>query len=87
MLRSDGKQLEFRGHVSILDDKVMGFSIYDDCDDKLEAAMIKANGLEEYALDVMAAGLVFNRKSSRAITEALKHIVKLLEKYNSKGTL
>jgi hypothetical protein len=80
---ADGKELKFRGLVSILNDELMGFSLYNDCADKWEAAHMRIGcGNENYMPDVIASGLVFNRTSSRAITEVLKHIVAELEKYN-----
>ena len=83
MLGPDSKELQFRGHISILDDDVMGFSLYNECADKWEAAWMRATGHEHYIPDVVASGLVFNKTSAKAITEVLKYIVEELEKYNS----
>jgi hypothetical protein len=86
-ISSTGKELVFRANVSILDDTFMGFSLYNECDEHWESASMRALGNEHYALNVVAAGLVFPKHSSKAITEALKHIIEQLEKYNADGAL
>lgn len=75
------KSIKFSCSVTKVDDDSVAFSLFNECGDKWEWALMKSNGMEHYMPDVAAVGLTFGKLSTKAMAQVLRFIADALEEY------